>query len=171
MRTAKTDQTRRVPRLIWVFAGRTCHFVGLVMRWLIYVCIWYVLFAYGVSNTDGRRNTVLLRWRLVSQSLFIQVQLTVCYESALLPIWIWFEWSENVFPEICAYAQSDLTICECILGSQDCKVFHADNTDSDQTARMRRLICVFVERTCQKIIFLALWVIVFFVMHPLPLHG
>ena len=27
MRTAKTDQTGQLPRLIWVFAGRTCHFV------------------------------------------------------------------------------------------------------------------------------------------------
>ena len=24
-----------MPRLIWVFAGRTCHYVGFVMRWLI----------------------------------------------------------------------------------------------------------------------------------------
>ena len=36
MRTAKTDQTGRLPRLIWVFAGRTCHIVGFVMMWLIY---------------------------------------------------------------------------------------------------------------------------------------
>ena len=28
------DQTGRMPRLIWVFAGHTCHFVGFVMRWL-----------------------------------------------------------------------------------------------------------------------------------------
>ena len=27
-----SDQTGRMPRLIWVFAGRTCHFVGFVMR-------------------------------------------------------------------------------------------------------------------------------------------
>ena len=34
-RTAKTDQTGRMPRLIWVFTGRTCHFVGsVVTRWL-----------------------------------------------------------------------------------------------------------------------------------------
>ena len=26
-----------LPRLIWVFAGRTCHFVGFVMRRLVYV--------------------------------------------------------------------------------------------------------------------------------------
>ena len=28
----KTDQTARMSRLIWVFAGRKCHFVGFVMR-------------------------------------------------------------------------------------------------------------------------------------------
>ena len=27
-----SDQTGRMPRLIWVFNGRTCHFVGFVMR-------------------------------------------------------------------------------------------------------------------------------------------
>ena len=27
-----SEQTGRMPRLIWVFAGRTCHFVGFVMR-------------------------------------------------------------------------------------------------------------------------------------------
>ena len=31
-----SDQTGRMPRLIWVFAGRTCHFVGFVMCWLIF---------------------------------------------------------------------------------------------------------------------------------------
>ena len=34
--TAKTDQAGCMPRLIRVFAGRTCHFVGFVMLWLIY---------------------------------------------------------------------------------------------------------------------------------------
>ena len=29
-----SDQTGQMPRLIWVFAGCTCHFVGFVMRWL-----------------------------------------------------------------------------------------------------------------------------------------
>ena len=36
MRTAKTDQTGRMPRLIGVFVGRTGHFVGFVMRQLIF---------------------------------------------------------------------------------------------------------------------------------------
>ena len=29
-----SDQTGRMSRLIRVFAGRTCHFVGFVMHWL-----------------------------------------------------------------------------------------------------------------------------------------
>ena len=33
-----SDQTGPIPRLIWVFAGHTCHFVCFVMRWLI-VCL------------------------------------------------------------------------------------------------------------------------------------
>ena len=31
-----SDQTGRMPRLIWVFAGCTCHFVGFVVRQLIF---------------------------------------------------------------------------------------------------------------------------------------
>ena len=37
-----SDQTGQMPRLIWVFAGRTCHFVGFVTRrlivWAVQVC-------------------------------------------------------------------------------------------------------------------------------------
>ena len=29
-----SDWTGRMPRLIWVFGGHTCHFVGFVMLWL-----------------------------------------------------------------------------------------------------------------------------------------
>ena len=31
-----SDQIGLMPRLIWVFAGRTCYFVRFVMRWLIF---------------------------------------------------------------------------------------------------------------------------------------
>ena len=34
-----SDQTGRKPRLVWVFAGRTCHFVGFVTRRLNYIQI------------------------------------------------------------------------------------------------------------------------------------
>ena len=44
-----SDQTGRMPRLIWVFPGRTCHFVSFVMRRFkqfytklqnLWACIW-----------------------------------------------------------------------------------------------------------------------------------
>ena len=34
-----SDQTGWMPRLILVFAGRTGHFVGFVMRWFIFKCL------------------------------------------------------------------------------------------------------------------------------------
>ena len=36
-RSGKTDQTGQMPRLIWVFTGRTDHFVGFVLLQLNYV--------------------------------------------------------------------------------------------------------------------------------------
>ena len=48
-RTTKTDQTGWMPRLIRVFAGRTGHFDGFVMLWLIY----YILVCFTcVNDTD-----------------------------------------------------------------------------------------------------------------------
>ena len=40
--------------------------------------------------------------------------------------------------------------------AQDAYFLHADNEDSNQTARMRRLIWVFAGRTCKKVRFLTL---------------
>ena len=37
--------------------------------------------------------------------------------------------------------------------NKDAKFLHADNEDSDQTTRMRRLIWVIDERTCYKVQF------------------
>ena len=35
-----SDQTGRIRRLFWVFAGRTCHFLGFVVRWLkCFICL------------------------------------------------------------------------------------------------------------------------------------
>ena len=53
IRTAKTpEQTGRMPRLIWVFAGRTCHFVGFFTRRLN--CWWFMLARYlGPDNWNS----------------------------------------------------------------------------------------------------------------------
>ena len=50
-----SDQTGRMPRLIWVFAGRTCHFVGFAMRWIIwYTCIMEVQSDQGLCCALNR---------------------------------------------------------------------------------------------------------------------
>ena len=57
-----SDQTGWMPRLIWDFAGCTCHLVGFVMRWLIIYCLfscryipamsWQNLFMPNVNNKN-----------------------------------------------------------------------------------------------------------------------
>ena len=37
------DQTGRMPGLIWVLVGCSSHFVGFVMRWLIWIINWVVI--------------------------------------------------------------------------------------------------------------------------------
>ena len=54
-----SDQPGQMPRLIWVLAGRTCHFVGFVMRRL--KCCWQLC---------CRQSTCSCRW-LVGPSLVI----------------------------------------------------------------------------------------------------
>ena len=51
-----SDQTGRTPRLIWVFAGRTCIFVGFVMRLLIYLryLIWICTVWFTLKKTFSR---------------------------------------------------------------------------------------------------------------------
>ena len=71
-----SDQIGRMPRLIWVFAGRECHFVGFVMRRLIFVASFSMIrvkmsqlikyffelilkaYAWGVPN----RTAILQDW-------------------------------------------------------------------------------------------------------------
>ena len=61
-------QTGRMPRLIWVFVGRTCHFVGFVMRWLknfifvairiyLFVLMQKVLQVYFIQKTKNFKYT------------------------------------------------------------------------------------------------------------------
>ena len=47
-----SDQTGRMPRLIWVFAGRTCHFDGFVMRRHNYDAgaVWFDGWGWGLTS-------------------------------------------------------------------------------------------------------------------------
>ena len=57
-----SDQTWQMPRLIWVFAGRTCHFVGFVMRRP------FCTFSFAFSLRDVYLCNTVLRERLVASS-------------------------------------------------------------------------------------------------------
>ena len=61
-----SDQTGRMPRLIWVFAGRTCHFVGFVMRRLKFKVV-----AVALSVVKLRYSDDLNLHSLVDFSIFI----------------------------------------------------------------------------------------------------
>ena len=52
-----SDQTGWMPRLIWVFARGTGHFVGFVMLWLIFKCLCFLLCYYckKPKNLDTRK--------------------------------------------------------------------------------------------------------------------
>ena len=77
---------------------------------------------------------------------------------------IWAATSENVPPTQVRPAKIQISLriravwSESSLGAfsidKGTKFLHADYDNSDQTARMRRLIRVFVERTCQTVRFL-----------------
>ena len=49
-----SDQTGRMPGLIWVFVGCTCHFVGFVLRQLI--------FKYKVAISNRTSDEIAYRW-------------------------------------------------------------------------------------------------------------
>ena len=66
-----SDQTGRMPRLTWVFAGRTCHFVGFVTRRLIYIPSsliwrWWHLAHFQPYLPTG---VMIMTWKRILQNL------------------------------------------------------------------------------------------------------
>ena len=54
-----SDQTGQMPRLIWVFAGCTCHFICFVIRWLNYpflnTLVYWLFFLLTIWNKTVNR--------------------------------------------------------------------------------------------------------------------
>ena len=67
-----SDQTGRMPRLIWVFAGRTGHFVGFVVRRLKYLML--SSFRFGIKVRMCNRF-----YRFLSFALFFLSTLAGAY--------------------------------------------------------------------------------------------
>ena len=66
-----SDQAELMPRLIWVFAGRTGHFVGFVMRWLIYEPRHNKTCLRGLRPVKAQ--TSLLSYRATETSLGLEI--------------------------------------------------------------------------------------------------
>ena len=56
--------------------------------------------------------------------------------------------AQRRFRSVCEFAQFDLNLRGAFCIAKDAKFLNVDNEDSDQTARMRRLIWVFFARKC-----------------------
>ena len=89
MRAAKTDQTGRMPRLIWVFAGRTCHFAGFAMRRL--------KFKNGNSVHTSALYNQLVAWSVL-KSLSCHKRIAYIFTSICQTSILWN--SENAFWDI-----------------------------------------------------------------------
>ena len=81
-----SDQTGRMPRLIWVFAGRTCHFVGFVMRRLISVSMTTIMHKCTVKPycSTFRRITAIIFFGYLN---FSELYYTCAPNIALLFWW------------------------------------------------------------------------------------
>ena len=72
-----SDQTGWMPRLIWVFAGRTCYFVGFEMRWLIF---------FNFVVLIGLENVIMITKCVLSMSVIIFPIISRAYCPTL---WCW----------------------------------------------------------------------------------
>ena len=84
-----SDQTGQMPRLIWVFAGRTCHFVGFVMGWLVYSKQYT---AKDLSNGTFRSGKTVQSWRSLNCLPFLQHLVDVQYCSRVFSISLPSQW-------------------------------------------------------------------------------
>ena len=86
-----SDQTGLMPRLIWVFAGRTCHFVGFVTRWFNYnyQSRLQVRLLRLYTNSEVKETKVWSRWYMDYRNEFYFCGFYRCVNSGeSLTIWV-----------------------------------------------------------------------------------
>ena len=127
-----SDQTGRMPRLIWVFAGRTCHVVGFVMRRLIST-------PATVCRVDGNYQNANCPFRCKTSHWAASSE----FVSSSIPSW----------QILTAHAQPfrgarDLAFC--LKVPLDSLLVWASSGGSGETARMHRLVWTFAARIGDK---------------------
>ena len=81
-----SDQTRLIPRLIWVFDGRTCHFVGFVMRQLLWY--WILWWNYHCLDDKIKSTVSLLNFVCECFRIFCEVGIVTKISCGKLFTWI-----------------------------------------------------------------------------------
>ena len=83
------DQIGRMPRLFWVFAGRTCHFVGFVVRRLMssYFFICYA-FPLNLHSPFSKSVLILLCFFGLNLGCLVLFRLFSCHEGNKRQ-WLW----------------------------------------------------------------------------------
>ena len=142
-----SDQTGRMPRLIWVFAG--CMFILLVLSW------------GGSDRWASDAN-----WRIVfhSSPYVLGIHLIRLSEALLMSTGNIIEPPHDKTNKMtCAPTQSDQTessLCTHWVG-KDSRFLHVDSEDFYQNKRMPRLIWVFTGRTVNFVGFVMMRLICF----------
>ena len=110
-----SDQTGWMPRLIRVFAGRTCHFVGFVMRWLI-------CFAMKLTITKTNTDIIELSHAKINKMTCASAKTQISL--GISPVW------------------SVSSLCT-LMVAKDQMLPNADSKDSDQTGpRQANLVLI-----------------------------
>ena len=78
-----SDQTGRMPRSIWIFTERTCHFVSFVMRWLILCNTWQILliFSFGSIWCFSLVQAMFMHYFYIFQTWKWWNIVTICFHS------------------------------------------------------------------------------------------
>ena len=110
-----SDQTGWMPRLIWIFSGRTALFVGFVVMWLKLnnICHIWIRWTFSIHHCWSVSMTKPTKWPVRPSKTQISLGMRpVWSESSLGALWV----------------------------DKDQIFHHADKEDSDQTGWMHRMI-------------------------------
>ena len=161
MRTAKTNKTGRMPRLIWVFAGHTVTLLVLSCHgssedgWYYFKMYNFIIKGvYSANNAYIRKiKFYFITLPAINNAVVLEQKNTqVDYMYILSAISlnrIWAAAWQNQQNDLCAQrrlnsawasAQSDQSSLCTQWVTKDPRFLHADSEDSDQTGRMPRLI-------------------------------
>ena len=124
-----SDQTGRMPRLIWVFAGRKCHFVGFAIRWRISCFIFVSLLRCNLQRFISQvrmipqRNLWFCAYFKATRQLSTWKQRLICYV--------------HVFVQSCFHGSSMHTWCSCLSPSATMPTVYSNQvTSSNNSLKM-----------------------------------